>query len=191
MMAFLVTTGVLNQLRQRRRPLIAGAAGVLIAISGASAHVALEQQQAAVGSAYKGVLRVLHGCEGTATTAIRVRIPDGVISVKPMPKPGWQLNVVSGKYSKPYTLHGAKVTEGVTELSWSGGKLPDAYYDEFVFTSALAEELEAGKAVYFPVVQECEKGIHRWIEIPKDGGDGGHGEGGQEPAPGVRLLPKR
>jgi periplasmic copper chaperone A len=186
-----MTTGFLDQLRQCRRPFIAGTIGLLIAISGASAHVTLEQQQAAVGSAYKGVLRVPHGCEGAATTAIRIRIPDGVVGVKPMPKPGWQLNIVSGKYSKPYTLQGAKLTEGVTEISWSGGKLSDAYYDEFVFTSALAEELEAGKAVYFPVVQECEKGIHRWIEIPKDGERGGHGEGGPEPAPGVRLLPKR
>jgi periplasmic copper chaperone A len=171
--------------------LFAGAVGVLTTIMCASAHVTLEQQQAPVGSSYKGVMRVPHGCEGTATTSIRVRIPDGVIGVKPMPKPGWQLNVVSGKYSKPYTLRGAKVTEGVTELSWLGSKLPDAYYDEFVFTSVLAEELEPGKSIYFPVVQECEKGIHRWIEIPKDGEHGGHGAGAVEPAPGLRLLPKR
>jgi len=171
------------------RRLFAGAAGALVSVSCASAHITLEQQQAPVGSTYKGVMRVPHGCEGAATTSIRVRIPDGVIGVKPMPKPGWQLNTVSGKYSKPYTLRGAKVSEGVTELSWSGGKLADAHYDEFVFTSVLAEELEAGKAIYFPVVQECEKGIHRWIEIPKDGG--AQGEGGPEPAPGLRLLPKR
>jgi periplasmic copper chaperone A len=173
------------------RRFFAGALGALIATSCASAHVTLEQQQAPVASTYRGVMRVPHGCEGAATTSIRMRIPEGVIGVKPMPKPGWQLNVVSGKYSKPYTLRGAKVTEGVTELSWSGGKLPDAYYDEFVFTSVLAEELEPGKTIYFPVVQECEKGIHRWIEIPKDGGHGPQGEGGPEPAPGLRLLPKR
>jgi uncharacterized protein YcnI len=173
------------------RRLLAGAAGVLLAVSFASAHVTLEQQEAPVGSTYKGVMRVPHGCEGAATTSIRMRIPEGVISVKPMPKPGWQLNIVSGKYSKPHTSRGAKVTEGVTELSWSGGKLPDAYYDEFVFTSVLADELDPGKTIYFPVVQECEKGIHRWIEIPKDGEHGGHGAGATEPAPGLRLLPKR
>jgi uncharacterized protein YcnI len=173
------------------RRLFAGAAGVVLVISCASAHVTLEQQEASVGSTYKGVMRVPHGCEGAATTSIRMRIPEGVISVKPMPKPGWQLNIVSGKYSKPYTSRGAKVTEGVTELSWSGGKLLDAYYDEFVFTSVLADELEPGNTIYFPVVQECEKGIHRWIEIPKDAEHGGHGAGASEPAPGLRLLPKR
>src|SRR5262249_50553274 len=173
-----------------------GAAGVLFAMSCfamscASAHITLEQQQAPVASSYKAVMGVPHGCEGAATTSIRIRIPEGVVGVKPMPKPGWQLNIVSGKYAKPYTLRGAKLTEGVTELSWSGGKLLDTYYDEFVFTSVLAEELEAGKTIYFPVVQECEKGIHRWIEIPKDGEHGAQGEGGPEPAPGLRLLPKR
>jgi periplasmic copper chaperone A len=156
----------------------------------ASAHIVLEAKQAKVGAGYKAVFGVPHGCNGQPTIEVSIDIPEGVIGVKPMPKPGWQLNVVSGKYAKPYTLRGAKLSEGVTELSWSGGKLPDAYYDEFVFTSALAEELEAGKTLYFPVVQECEKGIHRWIEIPKDG-EHGHGEGGPQPAPGLRLLPKR
>jgi periplasmic copper chaperone A len=171
-----------------------GAAGALVALSSALAHVTLENREAPVGASYKAVMRVHHGCEGSATTAVRVRLPDGVIGVKPMPKPGWRLDTVTGKYPKPYTLRGAKVTEGVTEISWSGGKLADAHYDEFVFMSALAEELDAGKIIYFPVVQECEKGIHRWIEIPKEGahaGGQGHGEGSPEPAPGLRLLPKR
>ena len=134
------------------------------------------------------MLRVPHGCEGSATTAIRIRLPDGVIGVKPMPKPGWTLETSSGKYPRAYTLRGAKVSEGVTEVSWSGGKLPDAFYDEFVFTGAIAEELEPGKAIYFPVMQQCEKGVHRWIEIPAAGHE--HGES-SEPAPGLRLLPKR
>ena len=99
-----------------------------------AAHVTLETQEAKVGEPYKAVLRVPHGCEGTATAALRVRIPDGVIAVKPMPKPGWTLATTTGKYSKTYTFfHNAKLTEGVTEISWSGGKLPDAWYDEFVF----------------------------------------------------------
>jgi len=45
-----------------------------------------------------------------------------------------------------------------------------------------------GKTIYFPVVQECEKVVHRWIEIPT----GGHShDEASEPAPGLRLLPKR
>ena len=127
-------------------------------------------------------------CEGSATTAIRIRLPEGIITVNPMPKPGWKLDTVSGKYPLSYSLGGAKVSEGVTEVRWSGGNLPDTFYDEFVFTSAIANELEPGKTIYFPVVQECEKGVHRWIETPAVGRP--HDES-SEPAPGLRLLPKR
>jgi periplasmic copper chaperone A len=150
----------------------------------AFAHVTLEQAQATVGTSYKAVLRVPHGCDGSATTAIRVRIPEGVIDVKPMPKPGWTLNTVKGNYAKTYSLFHAQISEGVTEIDWSGGRLPDDYYDEFVFQSYLASDLQPGQTLYFPIVQECEKGVHRWIETPAAGKDY------PEPAPGLKLLPK-
>ncbi len=151
-----------------------------------SAHVTLEQQEARVGQSYKGVLRVPHGCEGTATVTVRVRIPEGLIGVKPMPKPGWTLTTVTGKYPKAYKLFHREVAEGVTEISWAGGKLPDDWYDEFVFTGVLAGDLEPGKTMYVPVVQECEKGVHRWIEIPAAGKSRSDYP---EPAPELKLLP--
>jgi uncharacterized protein YcnI len=79
----------------------------------------------------------------------------------------------------------------VTEISWSGGKLLDAHYDEFVFVGTIAEELGRTPTIYFPVVQECEKGVHRWIEIPTGKHSDGHGDGGSEPAATLRLLPKK
>jgi periplasmic copper chaperone A len=168
------------------RSLLIGAI-VLGGIAPAVAHVTLEAQEANIGMPYKAVLRVPHGCEGSATVTLRVRIPDGVIAVKPMPKPGWMLTTNNGKYSKTYTFfHNAKLSEGVTEITWSGGKLPDAWYDEFVFQGFLAGDLEAGKTLYFPVVQECEQGVHRWIEIPAAGKSAADYP---EPAPALRLLP--
>jgi uncharacterized protein YcnI len=167
------------------RSLVLAAIGCAVAVP-AFAHVTLEAQDARVGASYKAVLRVPHGCEGSATTAIRIKIPDGVIAVKPMPKPGWTLETKTGSYGKTYShFHNAKLTEGVTEVSWSGGKLLDAHYDEFVFASFLSGDLEAGKTLYFAVVQECEKGVHRWIEMPAAGKSGEHLD---EPAPGVKLL---
>ena len=68
----------------------------------AAAHVTLETQEAKIGEPYKAVLQVPHGCEGTATTALRVRIPAGLIAVKPMSKPGWTLATTTGKYDIPY-----------------------------------------------------------------------------------------
>jgi uncharacterized protein YcnI len=174
------------------RSFVLGAAGACACLGTALAHVTLERQETPVGASYKAVLKVSHGCKGSPTTAIRVRLPAGVIAVKPMPKPGWQLAIVTGKYPAPYTLRGAQVSEGVTEIAWSGGKLLDAHYDEFVFTSVIAAELKPNHTIHFPVVQACEAGVHRWIEIPKNKhSQDGHGDDSAEPAPGLRLLPKR
>jgi uncharacterized protein YcnI len=168
------------------RTTLIGVAGALAAASFAFAHITLENQQAPIGSFYKAVLRVPHGCDGSATVAVRVRIPEGYIDVKPMPKPGWKLMTVSGKYKAPMSLRGAKVSEGVTEVDWTGGNLPDAYYDEFVLTGYLGDDLQAGQTMYFPIVQDCEKGVNRWIEIPADGAPEP-----AEPAAKLKLLPKR
>ena len=162
-----------------------GAIGALTLCFPALAHVTLERKEAPVGTSYKAVLRLPHGCDGSATVALRVRIPDGYLDVKPMPKPGWKLEVKRGTYAKPASLGNAKVSEGVTEVDWSGGNLPDAYYDEFVLTGTIADDMMAGQTMYFPVVQECEKGAHRWIEIPANSD-----REPAEPAPGLKLLPK-
>jgi uncharacterized protein YcnI len=148
------------------RFLLAGALGAAWATT-ALAHVTLENQEAKAGASYKAT--------------------DGVIGVKPMPKPGWTLATTVSKYPKAYDLYHRKVTEGVTEIVWSGGKLPDDWYDEFTFQGFLAGDLDTARPVYFPVVQECEKGVHRWIEIPAAGKSA---DDYQEPAPAVKLLPR-
>ena len=163
------------------------AAVALFVATPALAHVTLENRQAAVGSYYKAVFAVPHGCAGSATVKVRVQVPEGVIGIKPMPKPGWNLETVKGKYAAEYELHGSKFFESVKEVVWSGGKLADDNYDEFVFASFLTTALKPNTTLYFPVVQECEQGTSRWIEIPKEGSDG---HGSKSPAPGLKLLPK-
>jgi uncharacterized protein YcnI len=157
-----------------------------LAVSPAGAHVTLENREATIGSSYKAIFVVPHGCAGSATVKIRVQIPDGVIAVKPMPKAGWNLEAIKGKYDAAYSFHGANLTEGVKEVVWSGGKLPDEFYDEFVVSTFLTDGLKPGTMLYFPVVQECEQGISRWIDIPADAR--AHDE--KSPAPGVKLLAK-
>jgi periplasmic copper chaperone A len=149
-----------------------------------AAHVTLESKEAPPNSSYKAVLRVGHGCEGKPTTAIRVQIPDGVIAVKPMPKPGWQLDTVRDKYDRPYDYFGSKLTEGVRQVAWSGGELPDDFYDEFVLVGRLTD-FEPGTVLSFPTVQECAGGVHRWIEIPAAGQDPDELE---EPAPQLTII---
>jgi uncharacterized protein YcnI len=165
------------------------AAAVTLAVSSASAHVTLENRQATIGAGYKAVFAVPHGCAGSATTRIRVQIPEGVIAVKPMPKAGWNVEVIKGKYAAEYDYHGTKYSEGVKEVVWSGGKLPDDYYDEFVISAFLTGVLKPDTTLYFPTVQECEQGANRWIDIPEDGGAAYMHEG-KWPAPGVKLMPK-
>jgi uncharacterized protein YcnI len=165
------------------------AAAVLMTTWSAHAHVTLEGRQAAVGSFYKAVFAVPHGCAGSATTKIRVQIPDGVIAVKPMVKPGWNVEVVKGKYATSYDFHGSKISEGAKEVVWSGGKLLDDNYDEFVISTYLAATLKPDTVLYFPTVQECEQGGSRWIDIPAEG-QAEHAHDAKSPAPGVKLIAK-
>jgi periplasmic copper chaperone A len=156
--------------------------------TGALAHVTLETQQAPVASTYKAVFRVPHGCEGSPTVKVRVQVPEGVIAVKPMPKAGWKTEMVKGAYGKSYDYHGTPTSEGVKEVVWSGGNLPDDMYDEFVLRAYLTGDLKADTTLSFPVVQECEKGAERWIEIPAVGKSA---DDYKLPAPGLKLLPKK
>lgn len=156
------------------------AATTLVGLSApAFAHATLEVQEARIGAGYKAVLRVPHGCGTEATHTVRIQIPEGFFAVKPMPKAGWTLETVTGPYENAYDNHGTSVTEGVKEIVWSGGNLPNEWYDEFVFRGTFAGSLEPGK-FYFPAIQECETGEEAWLDT-----DGA----GDMPAPSVTLVP--
>ncbi|MGC1496412.1 MAG: DUF1775 domain-containing protein [Sulfitobacter sp.] len=146
-------------------------------------HATLETQSAAVGSTYKGVMRIGHGCEGQATQRVSIQIPEGVIAVKPMPKAGWTLDTKIGAYDEPHEYYGDTVNQGVREVIWTGS-LEDAHYDEFVFRAKLVDSLEADTMLYFPTVQTCADGSAEWINIPAPGQDPHDIEG---PAPGLHL----
>lgn len=152
-----------------------------------SAHVTLEAREAPADSYYKAVFSVPHGCEGSPTTRVRIRMPDVVTGVKPQPHTGWELSTVKTKLDKPIAGdHGATITEVVSEVVWSGGKLLDEHFDQFVMQVKLPNAA-AGTVLYFPVVQECEKGVNRWIEIPEAGKRAGDYK---QPAPSLKLLAK-
>jgi uncharacterized protein YcnI len=141
-----------------------------------------------VKSTYKAVLRVPHGCEGAASLKIRVQIPDGVIAVKPMPKPGWTLETVKAAYKQPARYFDESLSEGVKEIIWTG-KLLDEHYDEFVFRAYLGESLKPDTMLYFPAVQECEGSkADRWIEIPAQGKNA---DDYKYPAPSLKLTPTK
>jgi uncharacterized protein YcnI len=163
----------------------AAIAASMIVAGPVAAHITLATKTAAPGTSYMATFRVPHGCEGAATTAVRIKIPAGVYDVKPAPKAGWKIETSSGKYEVPFTNKGTQMNEGVTQVSFTGGNLPDGKTDEFVVSVSLADSLKAGTTLYFPIVQECEGGkVERWIEIPAAGKVA---DDYKAPAPGVRL----
>jgi len=150
-----------------------------------AAHVTIDPAQGPSNGYMRTFFRVAHGCKGSPTTRVRVRIPEGVLSVKPQVKNGWTIGIVRTKLAVPLDDgHGNKIPEVVSEVSWSGGRLDDAHFDEFGLSMRLPDRPNA--TLYFPVVQECEQGVHRWIEIPEAGKTSGEY---REPAPALTLVP--
>lgn len=151
----------------------------------AQAHATLEQQTAPINSTYKAVMRIGHGCKGSATTALSVKIPEGVIKVKPKAIAGWRIEIKEADYAKSYDYYGKKISKGPVEIKWIGGPLPDNHYEEFIFRARITDAFKAGETVYFPTVQSCEKGENPWVEIPAKGQDS---HDLKHPAPGLKLL---
>ena len=142
----------------------------LCASSGAaSAHSSLDVSEAKAGSFYKATFRVPHGCDGKATTGVKVELPEGFISAQPQAKAGWKIETVKGDYAESYKVHGKDVTSGVREVRFTDGNLPSDYYDEFVVVGQLAK-LDKDATLSFPVTQYCGNDASvAWTETPKDG----------------------
>ena len=115
----------------------------LLAAPLAHAHITVAPASAPAGAHQTLVFKVGHGCDGSATTGITVQLPDGV-TAKPMPKPGWTITIAA------------------REITWRGGPLPDAYYDEFTLQAKLPD---APGRYAFKVGQQCEKGRTDWADV--------------------------
>jgi uncharacterized protein YcnI len=159
---------------------LAGAASVMIAA--AQAHVRIDNARAEVGSKYRAAFSVGHGCSGSPTVKLRIQIPPGVVAVEAEPKDGWELKTVSGPYDRWYASGGTTFKQGVTEVIWSG-LLSAHHAGVFVLNVNLSDSLQAGSKLYFPVVQECQSGVERWIDRSAEEGD--------HPAPDLTLLPRQ
>jgi periplasmic copper chaperone A len=159
-----------------------------LACGAAHAHVSLEEATATAGAGYKAVLRVGHGCEGTATHTVKVQLPPGFRGAKPMPKPGWDTTIRREPLAQPYDSHGRRISDDVVSITWEAIKrenaLPDSHYDEFVLRGQAPEQ--AGPA-WFKVQQLCERGQWDWFEIPVSGTST---KGLKAPAVLLEVLPK-
>ena len=136
----------------------------------ARAHVTLEYPVATAGQGYKATFKIGHGCGGSPTRVLEVDIPAGVRGARPMPKPGWTVEVMRERLAQPYTSHGRTIGEDTVRIRWTANTeadmLPSGFYDEFVLVSTLPAQ--AGM-LYWPVRQLCPQGRLDWTEVPATG----------------------
>jgi periplasmic copper chaperone A len=166
-----------------RRTLViaAAAASALVAVGVATAHIGTTPGTAPAGQTSAIGFTVGHGCDGSPTRSVTIRMPAGITSVKPRPMPGWRITMTRGRLPRPVTdSSGNTIRTGVTQVTWRGN-LPDAFYDTFELRLGMPNA--PGRTLYFPTVQRCARGVHRWIQIPRSGQPEP-----EEPAPGVRLV---
>ncbi len=149
----------------------------------AMAHVSfIDAKPLKIGKSFKASFAIPHGCNGTATQRVTVKIPTGVIGVKAMPKSTWKVSYQNTQYPTPYQQYAKDVTSGVSSITWQGN-LADADYDEFTFIGYLAKS--DVDTLYFPVIQECEQGQYLWTDTS---GKHIHGHSAAEQsAPALKL----
>lgn len=143
-------------------------AAALSAAGAAQAHVSVQPTEATAGSYQVLRFGVGHGCDGKATRALRIEIPNGVSAARPQPKPGWTLSV-------------ERSPDGATTaIIWTGALAADEF-EEFLILTRLPAS--AG-ALPFPAIQRCDGSELRWVEIAPSGGPRP-----ARPAPVVNLRP--
>lgn len=140
----------------------------------ASAHVTVSADTTAAGSYALLTFGVPHGCDGSATTKVAIKVPDQVNAVTPTVNPNWDVQKVLVPLTPPVTdSHGNQVTERVDQVVYTAKTpLPADLRDALVLS--LQIPVVAGQTLTFPIVQTCEVGETAWIEQ--------QGQGQPEPA---------
>lgn len=98
-----------------------------------------------------------HSCGQQPTIGMRIQIPPGIEGVKPVGKPGWEIEIVED-------ANGA-----VTEIRFSGGEMPADWFEQFWLRARISPDIAPGARIHFPLIQECTTDLIRWISIPVAG----------------------
>lgn len=179
-------------------PVAAAAGALALTVAPASAHVTVTPSTTAAGSYAVLTFSAGHGCEGSPTTSIAIKMPEEVYAVTPTRNPFWTIEKVMADLDEPITdAHGNEITERVDQVVYTADQpLPDGERDTFELSLQLPDA--EGETLAFPVVQTCEQGENPWTETVADGEDPesleypaplvtitaaeGDGHGGAEPA---------
>ncbi len=150
-----------------RRALLLSSVSALAAVafsSAALAHIDPDPTEAQAGSTLSVAFTVEHGCDGSPTIQLDMRLPEGVTGASPDPIAGWEGSI------------------DADVVTFVGGPLADDEEGTFSVTMTLPPTPDT--TIYFPFVQRCEVGEIRWIAIPTDDS----GAEPEEPAPAMRLT---
>ncbi|MFH9005742.1 YcnI family protein [Streptomyces afghaniensis] len=151
------------------------AAGVtVLALSvPAFAHVSVQPEGAAAKGGYAVVdFKVPNERDNASTTKLEVTFPTDhpLASVMPEPMPGWKIDVTKSKLDKPLELHGEKISEAVTKVTWTadGKGIEPGYFEKFpVSIGQLPEDTD--QLVFKALQTYSNKEVVRWIEVPQEG----------------------
>ncbi|MCX5557790.1 YcnI family protein [Streptomyces sp. NBC_00038] len=173
----------------RRAGLVAGlaTAGVLAAAGAAFAHVTVHPESYAKG-ATDGVLtfRVPNEEDTASTTKVQVYLPTDhpVLGVLVTPEAGWTAQVTTTKLKTPVKTDDGTITEAVSEITWTGGRIRHGEYQDF--NVAFGQLPDDADQLTFKTLQTYSDGsVVRWIEEAEQGG-----EEPENPAPVLTLTAK-
>ncbi|MEU0442420.1 YcnI family protein [Streptomyces sp. NPDC006186] len=151
------------------------ATAVLALSSPALAHVSVQPEGTAAKGGYAVVdFKVPNERDNASTTKLEVNFPTDhpLTSVMPEPIDGWQIAVTKSKLAKPLEVHGEKVTEAVSKVTWTatdGGVRPGFFQKFPVSVGKLPEDTDQ---LVFKAIQTYDnKEVVRWIEVPQEGQD--------------------
>jgi uncharacterized protein len=163
------------------------AASAVLAVSApAFAHVSVQPEGEAAKGGYAVVdFKVPNERDDASTNKVEVNFPTDhpLASVMPQPLDGWSVKVTKSKLAKPLTMHGEKISEAVTKVTWTatGKGIEPGFFQKFPLSvGALPEDTEE---LVFKAIQTYDnKEVVRWIEPQKEGQ-----EEPENPAPVLTL----
>ncbi|MEW2408737.1 YcnI family protein [Streptomyces griseoviridis] len=166
---------------------VLAAAAVVAAAGAASAHVTVHPESYPEG-ATDGVLtfRVPNEEDTASTTEVRVFLPTDhpVLGVLVSPRDGWRAKVTTSKLRTPVKTDDGTLTDAVSEITWTGGRIGAGRYEDF--DVAFGQLPDNARQLTFKTLQTYSDGkTVRWIEEAAPGDDEP-----ENPAPVLRLTAK-
>ncbi|MET9122812.1 MULTISPECIES: YcnI family protein [unclassified Streptomyces] len=163
------------------------AASAVLALSvPAFAHVSVQPEGPAAKGGYAVVdFKVPNERDDAATTKLEVNLPTDhpLASVMPQPLDGWSVKVTRSKLAKPLTLHGEKISEAVSKVTWTatGKGIEPGFFQKFPLSVGQLPE-DTDELVFKAIQTYDNKEVVRWIEPQKEGA-----EEPENPAPVLTL----